>query len=55
MIVNIVIGAGIFGYAGWSLFRFVKKSKQGKCASCEMRKGCETACNDVIDIMKEAK
>lgn len=46
MLANIIIGAGIFGYAGWSLFRFVKKSKQGQCAGCASRKSCQTACDD---------
>jgi hypothetical protein len=49
MIANLAIGALIFGYAGWALFRFVKKSKQGKCASCSMNKGCQAACDSVED------
>lgn len=30
----------IFGYAAWTLFRFFKRSKQGKCSGCAMKKGC---------------
>lgn len=47
MIGNIIIGSLIFAYATWALYRFVKKSKQGKCASCDEGKGCSTSdCND---------
>lgn len=45
MLINIVLGAGIFGYAGWSLFRFVKKSQKGQCASCAVKKSCQTNCS----------
>nr|WP_138493338.1 FeoB-associated Cys-rich membrane protein [Paenibacillus pinistramenti] len=45
MLLNILIGVLIFGYAGWTLFRFVKKSKEGKCSTCEMNKSCTTACS----------
>ncbi|TLS36930.1 FeoB-associated Cys-rich membrane protein [Pseudalkalibacillus caeni] len=47
MLVNILIGVLIFGYAGWTLFRFVKKSRKGKCAACELNKSCTTACDDL--------
>lgn len=40
MIANIVIGGLIFGYAGWALWRFIKKSKEGKCAACSAKKSC---------------
>lgn len=42
MFVNILIGGAIFGYAIWALVRFIKKSKQGKCAACSLQKGCES-------------
>ena len=42
MIANIVIGTAIFGYAGWALFRHVKKSKQGKCAACSSKSSCSS-------------
>ncbi|WP_047154438.1 FeoB-associated Cys-rich membrane protein [Aneurinibacillus tyrosinisolvens] len=51
MIANLAIGALIFGYAGWALFRFVKKSKQGKCASCSMNKSCQAACDPIENSM----
>lgn len=40
MLANIIIGAVIFGYAGWALFRFIKKSKKGKCAACDLNENC---------------
>lgn len=45
MIINWLIGGVIFGYAGWALFRFIKKSKQGKCAACFAQKNCESQSN----------
>ena len=45
MLANIVIGAVIFGYAGWTIFRHVKKSKAGKCAACSLKKDCQTKCH----------
>ncbi len=44
MIANIVIGAIIFGYAGWAFIRFINKSKKGKCAACDLRDGCSSGC-----------
>lgn len=41
MIVNFIIGALIFAYAGWSLYKFIKQSKEGKCAGCSELKNCE--------------
>ncbi|MCT8139373.1 FeoB-associated Cys-rich membrane protein [Anaerobacillus sp. CMMVII] len=40
MVGNVIIGVMIFAYAGWSLYRFIKKSKAGKCASCSEHEGC---------------
>ncbi|MDN3018969.1 FeoB-associated Cys-rich membrane protein [Paenibacillus sp. BSR1-1] len=45
MFVNILIGLIIFGYAGWMMARHIKKSKQGKCAACEMNKSCSSSCS----------
>ncbi len=44
MVANFVIGAVIFGYAGWALVRFIQKSKKGKCAACEAKKTCSSSC-----------
>lgn len=49
MIANILIGGAIFGYAGWAFFRFIKKSKQGKCAACSLQDSCSTSCSTVQD------
>lgn len=47
MVASIVIGAAIFGYAGWTLARFIKRSgKEGKCATCELRKSCSKPCDN---------
>lgn len=40
MLANIIIGGLIFGYAGWAMWKFIKRSKQGKCASCDAKKSC---------------
>ena len=40
MVANILIGAAIFGYAGWAIYRFIQKSKQGKCAACSSNDSC---------------
>ncbi|UJF35748.1 FeoB-associated Cys-rich membrane protein [Paenibacillus hexagrammi] len=46
MIFNIVIGFLIFGYAGWSLVRYVRKTKQGKCAACSLNQSCSSICSE---------
>ncbi|WP_077701899.1 FeoB-associated Cys-rich membrane protein [Virgibacillus dokdonensis] len=46
MIVNIFLGLIIFGYAGWMMFRHIKKSKQGKCAACPLNKSCSGSCSE---------
>jgi len=45
MIANIIIGAAIFGYASWSLVRFINKSKKGKCAACDLKNSCSSGCS----------
>jgi FeoB-associated Cys-rich membrane protein len=46
IIVNSVIGTVIFGYAGYTLFNFVKNNKKGKCAGCSKNKSCQSkTCN----------
>lgn len=47
MVVNIVIGAAIFVYAGWAFIRHIKKSKAGKCAACNSVKssGAQSCCS----------
>jgi hypothetical protein len=42
MMVNIIIGAIIFGYAAYTLVNFVKRSKKGKCAACSISKSCQS-------------
>lgn len=40
ILINVLIFLLIFGYAAYTLVRFFKKSKQGKCAACDINKGC---------------
>ncbi|WP_426606445.1 FeoB-associated Cys-rich membrane protein [Bacillus licheniformis] len=47
MLFNITIGALIFSYAAWTLIKFVKRSRKGKCAACELNRTCQLACDDV--------
>ncbi|RCK13149.1 FeoB-associated Cys-rich membrane protein [Bacillus licheniformis] len=41
------IGALIFSYAAWTLIKFVKRSRKGKCAARELNRTCQSACDDV--------
>ncbi|MED3551414.1 FeoB-associated Cys-rich membrane protein [Cytobacillus praedii] len=50
MIVNLIIGGLIFGYASWSFIKFIKKSKQGKCAGCSSRNSCSSTCHSISDV-----
>ncbi|MBO9130333.1 FeoB-associated Cys-rich membrane protein [Bacillus sp. 165] len=49
--VNILIGALIFSYAGYSLVKFVKKSKKGKCAACSLNTSCAGSCEAKSDVV----
>ncbi|OEH93578.1 FeoB-associated Cys-rich membrane protein [Bacillus solimangrovi] len=42
MIVNIVLGSLIIGYASFMFVRFIKRSSKGKCESCSTT--CEVQC-----------
>lgn len=35
LLINIVIIAAIIGFAGYQIYRAVKRSKQGKCVACD--------------------
>ncbi|MFC5541607.1 FeoB-associated Cys-rich membrane protein [Ureibacillus sp. FSL K6-3587] len=45
MIISIILGIVIFGYAFWALYHSIKKSKKGVCASCEIADHCNASCN----------
>ncbi|QFF98423.1 FeoB-associated Cys-rich membrane protein [Psychrobacillus glaciei] len=45
MLVSIILGVLIFGYAVFTLYRFVKRSKMGKCAGCALSEKCSTSCS----------
>lgn len=49
MLVNILLGGIIFGYAAWALYRFIQKSKQGKCAACSIQNSCSSNCGTTED------
>ncbi|WP_416148727.1 FeoB-associated Cys-rich membrane protein [Salipaludibacillus sp. HK11] len=40
-----IIASLIFAYAGYSLYKFIIRSKQGKCAVCELNKNCQESAN----------
>lgn len=46
MVASIIIGAAIFGYAGWAFIRHLNKSKEGKCAACSIKDACYSSCDD---------
>lgn len=39
--IDILLGGLIFGYAGWTLYRHAKKSKDGKCVNCAVSSSCK--------------
>jgi len=43
------ITALVLIYAGYSLYKFIVRSKQGKCAVCELNKSCQdvTSCSSI--------
>lgn len=49
MMINIVLGVLIFGYAGWTIYKYIKKSRKGKCAACELNKDCNGSCCKVME------
>ncbi|MBS4173376.1 FeoB-associated Cys-rich membrane protein [Bacillus sp. FJAT-49736] len=52
MLASIIIGVAIFGYAAYTLYKFVRKSKQGACAHCSLKNNCQSACNTVLKSEK---
>lgn len=50
MIANLMIGAAIFGYAGWALVRHIRKSKEGKCAACSLKSSCSSPCDTKVKL-----
>lgn len=47
MIVNIAIGVLIFTYSAWTVYRFIQKSKKGKCSGCSEEQKCSLdSCED---------
>ncbi|GEQ10265.1 FeoB-associated Cys-rich membrane protein [Staphylococcus xylosus] len=42
ILINIIVFAAIFSYTVYTLTRFIRKSKSGKCSSCGSKDGCIT-------------
>lgn len=42
ILINVLIGAVIFGWAAIALYKSMKKQKAGKCAACALQKNCPT-------------
>ncbi|TDM00737.1 FeoB-associated Cys-rich membrane protein [Macrococcus carouselicus] len=40
LLINLLLALLIFGYATYTLVKFFKKSKEGKCNSCSVNKDC---------------
>lgn len=40
VMINILIFLAIFGYALYTLGKFFKRSKQGKCGTCDINSDC---------------
>jgi hypothetical protein len=53
MVVNLIIGGVIFGYAAWALVRFLNRSKQGKCAACHIQDSCTSQDKCQTTIIKK--
>nr|WP_090988341.1 FeoB-associated Cys-rich membrane protein [Bacillus sp. OV322] len=45
MMINFILGALIIGYASWAMYKFISKSKQGKCGACALKKSCSSDCS----------
>lgn len=46
MIISWIIGILIFAYAGYTLYRHIEKSKEGKCAKCDLKNSCNSVETD---------
>ncbi|WP_019639369.1 FeoB-associated Cys-rich membrane protein [Paenibacillus fonticola] len=53
--IDIIIIAIVFGYAGWAIYKGVKKSKKGACASCSQQKSCSAVCDNSTAPSSEQK
>ncbi|MFQ3844807.1 FeoB-associated Cys-rich membrane protein [Staphylococcus pseudoxylosus] len=42
ILINIIVFSAIFSYTVYTLTRFIKRSKSGKCNSCGSKDGCIT-------------
>ena len=47
MVWSILLGILIFGYAIWMVISFFRKSREGKCGTCALKKSCHSGCSIV--------
>lgn len=43
--IDIIIVAFVFSYAGWAIYKGLKKGKKGACASCSQQRSCSAGCD----------
>ncbi|MCH4986090.1 FeoB-associated Cys-rich membrane protein [Macrococcoides goetzii] len=48
ILINVLLFVLIFGYATYTLYKFFKKSKAGKCNSCDLNDSC--GCDNLHQI-----
>lgn len=41
---DLLIGLAVFGYAAYSLYRYTRKARTGKCATCDIKPTCTSSC-----------
>ncbi|MFS0783016.1 FeoB-associated Cys-rich membrane protein [Bacillus sp. 1P06AnD] len=56
LLINIIVGLVIFGYAAFALWRSIKKQKGGKCAGCALNKSCSTkSCDSIVTSFETSR
>ncbi|GAA0133515.1 hypothetical protein YSY43_03550 [Paenibacillus sp. YSY-4.3] len=53
--IDIIIVTIVFGYAGWAIYRGLKKSKKGACASCSQKNSCSAGCDTTSAPSSDSK
>ncbi|WP_110933633.1 FeoB-associated Cys-rich membrane protein [Paenibacillus bouchesdurhonensis] len=44
--IDFIIVALVFSYAGWAVYKGFKKGKKGACASCSQQRSCSAGCDN---------
>ncbi|MBO8170314.1 MAG: FeoB-associated Cys-rich membrane protein [Bacillaceae bacterium] len=42
LLVNLLVGAAVFAYAFYHLYRFVQQGAKAKCRHCGLKESCST-------------